>query len=74
MPARRRADAHQSLRGAKDRARVPDRDNDFIAGIVRIAQDSAQSISGFIEAIDYANGTLIINGQRISSGHFRLEV
>jgi hypothetical protein len=36
-----------------------------IAGIVRIAQDSAQSISGFIEAIDYANGTLIVNGQRV---------
>jgi hypothetical protein len=36
-----------------------------IAGIVRITQDAAQSMSGFIEAIDYANGTLIVNGERI---------
>jgi hypothetical protein len=36
-----------------------------IAGIVRIAQDAAQSMSGFIEGIDYANGTLIVNGERI---------
>ncbi len=36
-----------------------------IAGIVRISQDAAQSISGFIEAIDYPNGTLIVNGQRV---------
>lgn len=36
-----------------------------IAGIVRIAQDGAQSLSGFIESIDYANGTLVVNGQRV---------
>lgn len=36
-----------------------------IAGIVRIAQDAAQSMSGFIEGIDYPNGTLIVNGERI---------
>src|SRR6185437_1592454 len=36
-----------------------------IAGIVRIAQDAAQSMSGFIESIDYANGTLVVNGTRV---------
>ncbi len=36
-----------------------------IAGIVRISQDLANMFSGFIEAIDYANGTLIVNGQRV---------
>lgn len=36
-----------------------------IAGIVRIAQDPLNTISGYIEQIDYANGTLIVNHQRI---------
>src|SRR6185312_11586912 len=36
-----------------------------IAGIVRIAQDAAQSMSGFIESIDYENGTLVVNGTRV---------
>jgi hypothetical protein len=36
-----------------------------IAGIVRISQDAANAFSGFVEAIDYANGELIVNGQRV---------
>ena len=36
-----------------------------IAGIVRISQDAANMFSGFIEAIDYANATLIVNGHRV---------
>lgn len=36
-----------------------------IAGIVRIAQDGAAAMEGFIEAIDYARGELIVNGQRV---------
>ena len=36
-----------------------------IAGVIRIAQDPANTISGFIEAIDYANGVLQVNGQRV---------
>ncbi len=36
-----------------------------IAGIVRIAQDGAAAMEGFIESIDYARGELIVNGQRI---------
>jgi hypothetical protein len=36
-----------------------------IAGIVRIAQDPLNGFSGFIEKIDYANGVLIVNGQRV---------
>jgi len=36
-----------------------------IAGIVRIAQDAAAAMEGFIEAIDYARGELIVNGQRV---------
>jgi K319-like protein len=36
-----------------------------IAGIIRIAQDPANAFSGYIEAIDYANGVLIINHQRV---------
>jgi hypothetical protein len=36
-----------------------------IAGNVRIAQDAAQSISGFIESIDYPNGMIVVNGQRV---------
>ncbi len=37
----------------------------YIAGIVRIAQDPLNGISGFIEKIDYPNGVLYVNGQRI---------
>jgi hypothetical protein len=36
-----------------------------IAGIVRIAQDPANTVSGYIEQIDYANGVLTINHQRV---------
>jgi hypothetical protein len=36
-----------------------------IAGIVRIMQDPANSFSGYIESIDYANGVLIVNHQRV---------
>jgi len=36
-----------------------------IAGIVRIAQDAAETFSGYIESIDYANGVLIVNHQRV---------
>jgi hypothetical protein len=36
-----------------------------VAGIVRIAQDPLNTISGYIEQIDYANGVLIVNHQRI---------
>jgi hypothetical protein len=36
-----------------------------IAGIVRIAQDAAQAMSGFIESIDYAAGVLVVNGTRV---------
>jgi hypothetical protein len=36
-----------------------------VAGIVRIAQDAATTFSGYIESIDYANGTLIVNHQRV---------
>src|SRR5512146_2191988 len=36
-----------------------------IAGIVRISQDAANAFSGFIEAIDYAKGELIVNGHRV---------
>ena len=36
-----------------------------IAGIVRISQDAAQAMSGFIESIDYPNGILVVNGQRV---------
>jgi hypothetical protein len=36
-----------------------------IAGIVRIAQDAANAMEGFIESIDYARGELMVNGQRI---------
>ncbi|HEY2912067.1 MAG TPA: hypothetical protein VGK21_01795, partial [Candidatus Angelobacter sp.] len=36
-----------------------------IAGIVRIAQDGAAAMEGFIEAIDYARGELVVNGQRV---------
>jgi K319L-like, PKD domain len=36
-----------------------------IAGIVRIAQDAAAAFSGYIESIDYANGVLIVNHQRV---------
>src|SRR6185312_13206392 len=36
-----------------------------IAGIVRIAQDGAAAMEGFIESIDYARGELIVNGQRV---------
>jgi K319L-like, PKD domain len=36
-----------------------------IAGIVRIAQDAAAGFSGYIESIDYPNGILIVNGQRV---------
>jgi hypothetical protein len=43
-----------------------------IAGIVRLAQDAAQSLSGYIENIDYANGTLVVNGQRVMINDPRL--
>ncbi len=36
-----------------------------IAGIVRISQDAANAFSGFVTGIDYANGELIVNGQRV---------
>ena len=36
-----------------------------IAGIIRIAQDPLNTVSGFIERIDYANGVLYVAGQRI---------
>jgi hypothetical protein len=36
-----------------------------IAGIIRIAQDAAAAFSGYIESIDYANGVLIVNHQRV---------
>lgn len=36
-----------------------------IAGIVRIMQDPANAFSGYIESIDYANGVLIVNHQRV---------
>ncbi|MBZ5520980.1 MAG: hypothetical protein LAP21_01845 [Acidobacteriia bacterium] len=36
-----------------------------IAGIVRIVQDPANVLSGFIEKIDYPNGVLYVNGNRI---------
>jgi hypothetical protein len=36
-----------------------------IAGIIRIAQDPLNTVSGFIESIDYANGVLYVAGHRI---------
>jgi hypothetical protein len=36
-----------------------------VAGIVRIAQDPVNGFSGYIESIDYANGVLIVNHQRV---------
>jgi hypothetical protein len=36
-----------------------------IAGIVRIMQDPLNTVSGYIESIDYPNGVLIVNHQRI---------
>ena len=36
-----------------------------VAGIVRIAQDPVNGFSGYIESIDYGNGVLIVNHQRV---------
>jgi len=38
-----------------------------IAASFGIAQDPLNTVSGFIEKIDYANGVLYVNGQRTSS-------
>ena len=45
-----------------------------IAGIVRIAQDGAAAMEGFIESIDYARGELIVNGQRIQINDPKLTI
>ncbi len=37
----------------------------YIAGTVRITQNSLQAIQGFIEKIDYPNGIVYIKGQRV---------
>jgi hypothetical protein len=37
----------------------------YIAGLIFISQQSANAFKGFIEAIHYADGSLIINGKRV---------
>ena len=37
----------------------------YIAGFVFIFQDPANFTQGFVEKIDYANGILVVNGQRV---------
>jgi hypothetical protein len=37
----------------------------YIAGLVFISQQATNVFSGFIEKIDYANATLIVNGNRV---------
>lgn len=44
----------------------------YIAGIIRITQDPLQAIEGYIEKIDYPNGVIIVNGQRIQLNDPRL--
>src|SRR5215470_7034045 len=37
----------------------------YIAGLIFISQQSANAMKGFIEGINYADGSLIINGKRV---------
>ena len=37
----------------------------YIAGLIFISQQSANLFSGFIEKLDYANATMIVNGNRV---------
>jgi len=37
----------------------------YIAGLIFLSQQSLNSSSGFIDAIDYANGVLIVNGRTV---------
>lgn len=37
----------------------------YIAGIVQISQDSLQGTMGFIESINYADGSFVVNGRKM---------
>src|SRR6478672_2896438 len=37
----------------------------YIAGLIFISQQSLNSSQGFIESLDYANGTMVVNGTRV---------
>ncbi|MGH9568423.1 MAG: hypothetical protein ACRD4F_02205, partial [Candidatus Angelobacter sp.] len=46
----------------------------YMAGVVRITQDPANNVAGFIEKMDYANGVMVVDGQRIQINDPRLTI
>lgn len=46
----------------------------YIAGLIFVSQQSANLFSGFIERLDYANATMIVNGNRVQINDPALQI